>query len=130
MEELVREYSEKLASSVVELVRKRLAQILPSPPYESKRLIGEINLLFKSSVSKGRVRPSVIEIGLSIMESDKSASELQSELGLHRVTVYKALRTLRDSGFALEEQRRWTLDRSRCPILRGISRGGAVLVLG
>ena len=118
---MLREYSEKLSAEVLELLRAKL-NFLPPPSVQPKGLLGELRLPFGAAEHHGRFRSSVLAVGLSILDGDKSALQLQKELSLHRITVYRALEHLRDVGFTKSERGRWVLNGDKCPVLFWLTR--------
>ncbi len=130
MEELLREYSEKLGIMLVEFVRERFEQLL-TPSRETKNVVKELNLLFKAARHKEWFRSSVLLTGLSILEQDRSVSDLREQLGFHEITVYKALLLLQTAGFVRKAgHARWTVDDAHCPILYYLTRGKIILAVG
>lgn len=124
-EELLREYSEKLSSSVFKLVKSKLKLLLllPPPPVDQPgEILSELRLPVGAAAHDGHHRPSVIAVGFSIIEKDRRATEIQKELGLHRVTVYRALKVLRNTGFTRSKRGLWTLNQERCPALFWLTR--------
>jgi len=118
-----------LSARILKLLRRELKQLLP-PSYEFKNVAKEVTFLFDSAKHKTGFKWSVIIVGLAVMAKDASAVALQSELGLHRITVYRALGRLQKAGFLRRRNGLWTLNEDKCPILYWLTRRQPVVIVG
>ena len=88
---------------------------------ELTHLVEELDVLLRAVKGRNGVWGSVVDIAIQLMRKDVSIHDLRFELPYNQSTIYRALGRLELAGFAASKSedgfRRWTINRSRCPVL-------------
>jgi hypothetical protein len=94
---------------------------------ELTHLVEELTSLFRAVKGKNGTWGSVLDVTIVLLNRDASIHEFCIELPYNESTIYRALRRLELAGFAaidgrVDERTKWTIDKTRCPVLYRASR--------